>query len=101
MPPRSGTGEECRCRRRNQDYSLDQVQQIPAQVGNWRIVNDVFLGKNKEGVDDDPPHQQDENIQRARQHPLAFIGLMGADGHGRHDGDYMQKQHDVSLEWIG
>ena len=79
--PRSRTGEKCRCGRGNQNQSFDDIQQIPTRAVHRDIGDDVFVGKNEEGIHHDPPHQQNEDIQRARQHPLALIGLMGADGH--------------------
>ena len=99
--PRSGTGEECRCRHGNQHRSFNAIHEIPAQVVHRDIRDDVFLGKNEEGVNHDPPHQHHEDIQRARQQPLAFIGPMGADGYGRHDRDHVQEQHDMPLEGLG
>ena len=52
---------------------------------------DVLLGKNEEGIDYHPPHQQDEDIQRAGQHPFALVRLMGTNCHRRHDRDNVQK----------
>jgi hypothetical protein len=78
-----------------------EAKKIPAQVVHGDVREDVFLGKNEEGINDDPPHQQDEDVQRAGEHPLAFIGLMRTNGHSRHEGYHVQEQNDVPRIGVG
>ncbi len=95
------TGEERPCRHGNQHQSFDHIQNIPAQGVHRHIGDQVFVGKNEEGVHHHPPHHHHEDIERARQQPLALLGLMRLQGDRRHDRDHVQEQHDISHEGVG
>ena len=101
IAPRSGTGEECGGGHGNQYQSFQEIQNIPARGVNRDIGDNVFLRKNKESVDHDPPQQQDEDIEGAGQHPLPLIGPVWAEGHRCHDRDNVQEQDDIAGEGVG
>src|ERR1700730_14523392 len=74
---------------------LHLVQQKVVLIVGGDIQGDILIGKNEKRIQEHPPHQQHEKIQRAEVESLFLLELVRTPGYSRDHRYEVEEQNDV------
>ncbi len=74
---------------------LHLVQQKVVPIIGGDIQRDILIGKNQKRIQEHPPHQQHEKIQRAEVESLFFLELVRTPGYSCDHRYQVEEQNDV------
>ena len=99
--PVPGAGENGYCQNREQENMFRAIKAIVVDVVLYDIQVHILLREDDEGIKEDPPAEQHQEVEQAEEDLAFFVLQVRTPAHGGEHGYRVEEQDDVKNEGVG